>query len=392
MKSDVLRVYHAATFSHNIGDGALVAGIRAALSQDLDVSIQSTEDDVLEGKLQGKTRALTAEMVDRINESHDLVLIGGGGMMEGGKENRLNGLNYGFDPECLRGFRIPVVFYAMGFNRFRGKFYHHLGRLRETLTIARNMGMLVSVRNDHSKKRLEEALGSCPHVEVIPDPGLWVPAGHTRPVQLVDGRVNVVLQLAGDQVGSRFPRLDRWFSVHRVLRRRFTYLGRLARALEDLGRHFPLNLIMCPHIPADHLMAGRFFAACTSPMARRLCTSSGMMKGVSEAPAFFDLYRGADVVVGMRGHSVICSVGVGTPCVGISSHDKVKGFLDEIGLPDWSVEMSEGPDRVVERLQGLLDNLPEERRKVDQVRRRLRKETRRFHEKVAALVGKEVRV
>ncbi|MBN2489710.1 MAG: polysaccharide pyruvyl transferase family protein [Planctomycetes bacterium] len=382
-----LRVFHAATFGHNIGDGALVAGLHATLAEDLDVTLRVTEDDVLEHKLAGRTRALTPERIDRIDATHDLVLIGGGGLMEGGPENRLNGLNYGFDPSCLERFTIPVVFYAMGFNQFRGERFHHLDRLRETLAVARQTSALVSVRNDHSKRRLEAALGPCPHVHVIPDPGLWVPTAGVRPLQLQHDALNIVLQLAGDRRGARFPGRDRWLAFHRATRRRFTWLGRLARALADLAARRPLNLILCPHVPADHALVGQFLDACPAPLARRHTTSVGMMKGVAQAPAFFDLYRGADAVVGMRGHSAICAVGAGTPFVGIGSHDKVRGFLDEIGLADRVVEMAAGPDRVVQRLEALLEDLDGERRRLVAVRGRLRQVTAAFHARIGARIG-----
>jgi polysaccharide pyruvyl transferase WcaK-like protein len=389
MTSGALRVFHAATFGHNIGDGALVTGMRAVLEEDLGAALTFTEDDVLERKLSGDGSALSPARIDWINERHELVLIGGGGLMEGGIENNLNGLNYGFEPSCLRRFRIPVVFYAMGFNQFRGERFHHLDRLQETLAMSREIGAVVSVRNDRSLARLQAALGPCPDVRVVPDPGLWVPPAGTRPRQLREDRTNVVLQLAGDRTRSRFPRRDRWLSLSRPLRRRWTYLGRLARALARLAERRPINLILCPHVPADHALVGKFFDACSSAMARRHCTSVGMMKGVEEAPAFFDLYRGADAVVGMRGHAAICAIGVGTPFVGIGSHDKVRGFLDEIGMADRTVDMSEGPERVVARLEAILDDLPSERQRIQQTRVRLRQAAREFHALLARRLCRE---
>ena len=41
----------------------------------------------------------------------------------------------------------------------------------------------------------------------------------------------------------------------------------------------------------------------------------------------------------MRGHAMIVSVGVGTPSVGIVSHPKVEGFLQECGLEKWSANI-----------------------------------------------------
>ncbi len=43
----------------------------------------------------------------------------------------------------------------------------------------------------------------------------------------------------------------------------------------------------------------------------------------------------AHLVVGMRGHSAVCAVGLGVPCVAVSTHAKVEGFMGKCGLGDW---------------------------------------------------------
>ena len=55
------------------------------------------------------------------------------------------------------------------------------------------------------------------------------------------------------------------------------------------------------------------------------------------APSFFNLYNDSKLVVGMRGHSVICAAGLQTPVIPISTHPKVAGFSEEAGLVPWTL-------------------------------------------------------
>ncbi len=41
-----------------------------------------------------------------------------------------------------------------------------------------------------------------------------------------------------------------------------------------------------------------------------------------------------DVVLGMRGHANIIPFGQNTPFIGLGAHNKVKWFLEEVGLED----------------------------------------------------------
>jgi polysaccharide pyruvyl transferase WcaK-like protein len=91
----------------------------------------------------------------------------------------------------------------------------------------------------------------------------------------------------------------------------------------------------------------------------------------------------------MRGHSVICAVGAGTPVVGLSSHDKVGGFLAEVGLADWAVDLDAGRAvaRLDARVRGALDDLPAARARVAAALPPLRERARAFHRRIAAHLG-----
>jgi polysaccharide pyruvyl transferase WcaK-like protein len=54
---------------------------------------------------------------------------------------------------------------------------------------------------------------------------------------------------------------------------------------------------------------------------------------------FADIYAQMDLVLGMRGHSNIVAFGKNTPVIGIGQHNKVKWFLEDVGLADHTVRL-----------------------------------------------------
>lgn len=376
-----LRVFHVATHRHNIGDGALVAGIHRTLESDLGVKLSVETLDVLDHKIRGERVMMTADDVSRINRTADLVIVGGGGMIEGGAGNTLSGINFNFDIELLQRFEIPVVFYALGFNQFRNSYFFHRAKLAKLLEAVNERGMLFTVRNDGSKQRLEQLLGPLDFVSTVPDPGLYVPT-RPRPVpELREGAFNLVLQLAGDRLRSRLGG-----SLRRALERVSGRgpLSNLANLMSELISNRGVHVTLCPHLLTDIPMISEFVQRLPNRALREGCTLSSVLCGSDSAPDFFELYRQADLVVGMRGHSAICSVGLGTPFVGLATHDKVSGFMDEIGLPDWCVDLRSAAwlDRLAAKIDAVQSDPGSACRAFREKLPALREQTLRFHHQI----------
>ena len=371
-----LRVLHAATHGHNIGDGALVSGLHAVLREDLGVDIELHPLDVLGCKLRGRRDMLPRDEARDLDRRFDLVLVGGGGMIEGGKGNYLSGINFNFHLDVLRDSRIPWVFYALGDNQFRRTVFFHRRRLRRLLELAAAGGHPFSVRNDGSEERLRRRLGEV-EVTTVPDPGLWVLPGGGAVPEVVPGVPNVLVQLAGDRPGRRFGR------------RRGRILRRLAAELCHLVDSRGVHLVLCPHLLDDVPLYAELLARVPPKVRRESMTMTPVLNGAASAPTFFDRYRQVDLVLGMRGHSTICAVGVGTPVVGLASHEKVGGFLRQVGLGEWVVDLDD--DRALRRLGAvagaILDDLAAARARAAEPLPALRQQARSFHRRIAERLG-----
>lgn len=66
-------------------------------------------------------------------------------------------------------------------------------------------------------------------------------------------------------------------------------------------------------------------------------------------------YRGVAVAASMRGHGVMIPFGIHCATISLISHDKVQSFVNDIGRPEWGVEMTE--DRRGGVAKGIADDV-----------------------------------
>ena len=160
-----------------------------------------------------------------------------------------------------------------------------------------------------------------------------------QPHPLIKKGKNIVIQLAGDRIAKRIKSSnDREIYINE-------FLSKILNAIEIINKHFPINIILSPHIPADFFLINKLIEI----GAKKVINGSGIIRelfdinfctrGV-EMASNFSLYDQADLVIGMRGHSAICSIGLSTPFISIDSHPKVLGVMKEMNLIDYSLDPS----------------------------------------------------
>eukprot|EP00966_Prymnesium_polylepis_P248866 5753919-Prymnesium_polylepis.1 len=81
----------------------------------------------------------------------------------------------------------------------------------------------------------------------------------------------------------------------------------------------------------------------------------------------YEFYRTVTVAASMRGHGVMIPFGIHCGTISLVSHDKVMGFLQDIGRPEWGVELTAGrrpnrsADGVSDELWRILDRIDRNR-------------------------------
>jgi polysaccharide pyruvyl transferase WcaK-like protein len=389
-----IRIWHIASHTTNIGDGALISGIHSTLREDWPGPIEFMNDPLMEYTDFWGKKEFNRELVERINGECDMLLIGGGGMLDGARAHHRTGMAFNLPHPLWREIKVPVVFYALGVNLFRSQRYWHKNQLKKTIAyILSNSRMLLSFRNDGSLHRAREILnGELQHAYDIPDPGLYVPLKDTDHPVLLEDKINILFQPSGDNPYFRFNcpywRLIPLAGKHileRRVRKHFTQIG---KAFEAILNKYEVNFILCPHLVRDFGVMHDFISCLSPRVSRFYFNASGVLRGTSRADVFFDLYRKSDLVIGMRGHSVICAVGVGTPVVAISTHDKVDGFMHSVALEDRLVQLpaTDKDSKLLDVVRQVIENKEQEKQRLADIRKKCREITRMFHMKMFELI------
>lgn len=352
-----IRVIHVASHNINVGDGAISSGIRRVFSSLIGDAVDYFAMDIVDylGNLS----------TDTINDHRpDLVIIGGGGTIDGHESRVQTGTALMLSQEELLKIHAPITFVGLGHNLFPNQTFAHQDILNDFILFLKSEGMPFSVRRDGSRRRLGEILTpeALSHIQEIPDPGFFVGFGsdirknanrHFSPLS----QRRIVLQIAGDSTTSRIGNSYE------------NFCGQISVLLNKLALMDSSTYVMLATHTFDDLFAQTFISVSeyVHDIIRRVKISSTGLCHPIYAEDFFGSYAVANLVVGMRGHSIVCGTGLGIPTVAISTHDKVSGYMDEVGASKWSISPSDNlADEVYDLSVELLNN-PQEQ--LDIVRR-----------------------
>jgi len=277
--------------------------------------------------------------------AHDMVLIGGGGLLlRDTFPNDVSDWQFGCPVELLERIETPIVVYAIGYNRFRDQedfqrplFDRHLGTLIEKATF-------FSVRNNGSVRALRDYVpGDLERkITMNPCPSILFP---NAVVDRKIGTKKIGLLLAGDRKHLRHPDVS-------------VFLAEVRSLCAELSRHSEIHVVA--HQPDD-----LWYLEALDGIPYRLTRLTG--KSPEQAMPF---YSSLDVMIGDRGHAQMIPFGLGCKIVSLISHDKLAWFLEDAGLPEYGVEQGD-PDlkeKVLSLVYHANGNAYSERR-VDALRR-----------------------
>ncbi len=279
----------------------------------------------IEWKLEALWKEVDTEKVHQLNEKSHAILVGGGGLFlrdQAGADASRSGWQWNCAPERIREFSIPLIVFGVGYNRFRNQsdfdpvFADHITALVE-------QSAFFGLRNHGSIEAIREYLPPELRSRVVYQPCPTTIAAHLYPaatpseVSPKEGR-RLVLNAAFDRREMRFGTNE-----ERVL----TQLAEVMRECHAEG----WDIVLANHKPQDAEM-GRFLEAAGVPYTEQNLAATYPADIVT-------WYRDADLVVGMRGHAQMIPFGLHRPIVSIISHDKMQWFLDDIGHPEWGVDV-----------------------------------------------------
>ena len=341
----IYKILHTATHTTNIGDGALNYGIQTTLKRRYK-NIDFTDDCLMDYENFYGDKRYSKELIEKINK-FDLLIIGGGGMIEGGRNLKQTGLAYNLPLELLKKINIPIVFYALGFNKFDSNFFFNKNKFKVFLDyVKRNNKILFSLRNDGSLERLKKNYDNLDtsFIHVIPDPGFFIEVEEQK-IFKSNHRTKILVQLAGDNLDHRFNKIKIFkFDIINKVINNFKiklFCKKLANVLIFLSKKYNSEILLAPHLIRDLNFVCKLKDSFPNKFIRKNISMSPVMLGKLNAKKFFSIYKESDLIIGMRGHSVICGTGLKVPTIGLSSHPKVKDYFVYNNLKKYLINMSD---------------------------------------------------
>lgn len=252
----------------------------------------------------------------QIYNKQDFVVIGGGGLfLRDTNANDVSGWQWPCSIEKLSEIKVPLIMFAVGYNRFRGQedfdsvFYDHINEFMKKAAFVglRNHGSIDELRPYLRTKELQDKLVFQPCMTTLV--------------------ANLYPRLFDYQKKEDFIALNVAFDRQTLRGNDESILQSIARVAFHLSKLTKIKYYS--HLKSDDFML---------PFLDKCDVSYELVK-LSSPYETIKAYSSPRLVIGMRGHAQMIPFGCNTPILSIVSHDKLKWFLDDIGHPEWGVDV-----------------------------------------------------
>lgn len=250
----------------------------------------------------------------------DFIVIGGGGLfLKDTNANDLSGWQWPCSIEKLHDIRTPIIMFAVGYNRFRGQddfdslFTRHIQEFVKKADF-------VGIRNHGSIRMLQSYLPP----NDLKDKLVFQPCMTTLIAKIYP-------QLFDYHHKEDFIVVNCAFDRQSLRQIDDKILQSIARVISNLSQQTKIKYYA--HLGSDTKMQFYLDEMKVPYELVRFSKPKDMIKA----------YATPRLVIGMRGHSQMIPFGCLTPILSIISHDKMAWFLEDIGHPEWGVDVRD-PD------------------------------------------------
>lgn len=263
-----------------------------------------------------------AKLVDRINESADAVVLGGGGLfLRDTNRNANSGWQWNIPLEQLRRIEVPLIVFAIGNNRFYDQ-EDFSDPFREHLALTAQKSIFFGLRNHGSIDSIREYLPDALAQKVVYQPCPTTLASHLYPDLYPERRESVNRLAVESIVGKR--QIRGGFDRDAIYRTE----AQVVRRLADEG----WEIRATPFARADLGFHAALDAAGVTYDQRVLYgtreTLYGSLTELADVP----------VLLGTRGHAQMVPFGMGTVPISLDVHPKTGYFATDIGHREWVLD------------------------------------------------------
>lgn len=342
-----MRVLHLASFVGNIGDIANHEGLyyelKSIFQQDLII-------DKLEMRLFYKNlqkRKFDNEFAELVNE-YDLLIIGGGNFFELCWEYSATGTTFDISEKILNLIKTPILINAIGIDLDKGYSESTIEKFRLFLSNIFSINkVFFTIRNDGSKEVVRTFFKEFEDkIYVVPDYGFFIKEALFKEQYELENKINYIgLNLAVDMYSIRFK-----------YREYNEFIIEMANIVNEILDNYDVNIYLFAHIQSDYIAIVDILKHIKNYYVRSRVSISSLVVG-NELETF-RRYNECKIILGMRNHSTICSIGLGIPSFGMTSYKKPEYIYNELNLNNRYLNISNANffEKVLAEVKNVLGN------------------------------------
>ena len=260
-----------------------------------------------------------SSLVHQINKTNGLIIGGGGLFLRDTNANKISGWQWPCSADMLHSIEVPVILFAVGYNRFRGQ-EEFEPFFKDNITAFAEKALYIGLRNSGSIAAIKNYLPENLHHKLRFQPCMTTILSelYTRQFDFDSKQDFVAFNAAFDRSHLRFG----------------TQIGNIlsgtARVLKEVSENIPIKFYS--HMPSDEAII---------PFLQSFGVKYELVRLNNLHPRkIIEEYAKPKLVVGMRGHAQMIPFGCKTPIVSIVSHNKMQWFLDDIQQAGWGADVN----------------------------------------------------
>lgn len=345
LQNYTMPLYHINYFvTSNTGDNLLVMALQKSIRQ------MVGPVDLINYYIDHRVKGSDLQL---FNNSKGII-IGGGGFFSTSNPGSISGWRLHMSSKQINNIHVPIFLLANGYNRFIGQpdfnslFRENFNILIKKCAFAgfRNHGSINALRNYLDDDALKNKLMFHPCPTTILSKLYDIPKVKVQ-------KPFVVLNCAFDRPQYRFQN------------RQDEILESTARVMAELAKDYKIKYYA--HTSSDIDMLPYLEKAKVTYDLVKLYEPENVTRD------FLELYAAPSLVIAMRGHAQMIPFGCGTPILSLVSHNKLAWFLDDIGHPEWSVNVQDRAyeEKLLSTAKSILSNQEKVREEIAQEKEKL---------------------
>ncbi|MGJ3236011.1 polysaccharide pyruvyl transferase family protein [Marivirga sp.] len=309
----------------NAGDTVLSKTVRDTFNQ----------RNSIQWQLNKVTEDVTSKTIAHYNKSEHIIIGGGGLFLPDTNKNDKSGWQWPISADLLEQITSPISLFAVGYNYFPGQTPNEF--FISNLNAIVRKAKFVGLRNSGSIKAVKNLIDKNLRDKIVFQPCT------TTVIRQLNPKLPAKLKSKNISINMAFDRYEKRFgsNIYEIL----DQVALALKKLEKMGYRIQLT---------GHLQEDNKFRILLDKHNVSYQTHVLQFMTPNEV---YQFYNEMEIVIGMRGHAQMIPFGLNCKIITLSTHNKMKFFMDDLGTPELSVDLKVNFSSIKDRILKSVDLL-----------------------------------